>query len=178
MEHRELIEVLSARLLTRAELGDLGDLTITFRANRNGGAHVPDCKSVSAKAVYDEHVGAAGDDVRLSRIRSGLDDTLKVLTTIRERGALETSGLTRFYPIHWHDPDRSPFSDLGRALLTTRVEVTETAVTVRTRIDEDTELHRGAANPGPAGRAGRATAAGTGDHGRTGDARRPRPTGR
>jgi hypothetical protein len=39
----------------------------------------------------------------------------------------------------WYDPT---FTDLARALLTTRVDVTKTATAIYTRIDEGTELRR------------------------------------
>jgi hypothetical protein len=71
-----------------------------------------------------------------------LDETLELVTTIQERGALAVARLTYFYPLSWYGHDRSPFNDLARALLTTRVEVTESTVTVSTRIDEGTELRR------------------------------------
>ena len=51
MAHPELIEVLSSPLLTPVDLGDLSGATITFRANQNGGAHAPECKSLREKAT-------------------------------------------------------------------------------------------------------------------------------
>lgn len=52
MTHLELNEVLSSRLLSPEEVGELAKLTDTFRANLNGGAHARlGAKSVSAKAT-------------------------------------------------------------------------------------------------------------------------------
>ena len=93
-------------------------------------------------AIYDSHIGAACNDAGLRQQRAELHDTLELVTTIQEQGALATARLTYFYPLPWYGHDRSPFSDLARALLTTGVKVTEPGVTVRTRIDEGTDLRR------------------------------------
>jgi hypothetical protein len=93
-------------------------------------------------AVYDAHIGAARDNPALRRQRADLHDTLQLVTTIQQRGALAAARLTYFYPHSWHDREESPFTELARALLTTRVEVSELVVTVSTPIDEGTELRR------------------------------------
>jgi hypothetical protein len=93
-------------------------------------------------AVYDAHIGAARDHPGLRRQRADLRDTLQLVTTIQERGTPTAARLTYFYPHSWYYREQSPFNNLARALLTTRVQISESAVTVSTRIDEGTELRR------------------------------------
>jgi hypothetical protein len=46
--------VLSSPLLSDEEIGELANLTITFRANQNGGTHAAGCRHVSARAMDAE----------------------------------------------------------------------------------------------------------------------------
>lgn len=50
----EAIRVLSSPLLSDDEIGELASLTITFRANQNGGTHAAGCRHVSARAADAE----------------------------------------------------------------------------------------------------------------------------
>jgi hypothetical protein len=62
---------------------------------------------------------------------------------MRENGALRTAGVAgpnEWGP--WSTINPHSFSDLARALLTERVEVTETTIDVVMRFDEETPLHR------------------------------------
>ncbi len=45
----EAIRVLSSPLLGDDEIGELASLTITFRANQNGGTHAAECRHVSVR---------------------------------------------------------------------------------------------------------------------------------
>ena len=50
----EAIRVLSSPLLGDDEIGELASLTITFRANQNGGTHAAECRHVSVRAAGAE----------------------------------------------------------------------------------------------------------------------------
>jgi hypothetical protein len=50
----EAIRILSSPLLSDDEIGELASLTITFRANQNGGTHAAACRNVSVKAADAE----------------------------------------------------------------------------------------------------------------------------
>lgn len=97
----------------------------------------------SRAAQYDKHIGAASADGELSEMRAGLGKTIALVAAMRERGALRAAGIAE--PREWGPWSTvrwTPFSDLARALLTERVEVTETLITVVTRFDEGTPLYR------------------------------------
>jgi len=49
--HPDVIQALASRLLDLDDLGDLGELVIEFRANRNGGTHAAGCSSLRAHAT-------------------------------------------------------------------------------------------------------------------------------
>jgi hypothetical protein len=50
----EAIRVLSSPLLSDDEIGELAGLTVTFRANQNGGTHAAGCRHVSVRAADAE----------------------------------------------------------------------------------------------------------------------------
>jgi len=50
----EAIRMLSSPLLSDDEIGELASLTITFRANQNGGTHAAGCRHVSVRAADAE----------------------------------------------------------------------------------------------------------------------------
>jgi len=54
MEQTWAIRVLSSSLLSEDEIGELVGLTITFRANQNGGTHAAGCRHVSVRAADAE----------------------------------------------------------------------------------------------------------------------------
>jgi hypothetical protein len=94
-------------------------------------------------AVYDERIGAASGDRELSQTRAEIGEALVVVAAMQEHGALRAAGVEG--PRHWGpwstiNPD--PFSNLGRALLTERVEVSKKRITVVTRFDEGAPLYR------------------------------------
>lgn len=94
-------------------------------------------------ALYDEHIGSASADANLSRIRAELGDAITLVAAMRENGALRTAGVTgphEWGP--WSTINPASFSDLARALLTERVEVTDTTIDVVMRFDEETPLYR------------------------------------
>jgi hypothetical protein len=93
-------------------------------------------------AIYDTHIGAARDDPGLSRQRARLDDTLRQVTAIREQGALAVAGLTGHQAGRWYLGVQGTFTDLARALLTARVEVSQSGITVFTPFDSGTPLYR------------------------------------
>jgi hypothetical protein len=93
-------------------------------------------------ATYDAHVGAACKDRDLFRQRAQLADTFTQVTTMRDRGALAVAGLSGNRAGHWYLGAEPAFTDLARALLTTRVQVTETAIAVSTPFDAGTPLYR------------------------------------
>jgi arsenite methyltransferase len=51
--------VLSSQLPGDDEIGELAGVTITFRANQNGGTHAADCRHVSMKAAEAETMSLA-----------------------------------------------------------------------------------------------------------------------
>jgi hypothetical protein len=92
--------------------------------------------------TYDEHIGAARADEVLARRRAELVDALEQITAIGEHGALTVAGLTTYATSHAYAWSSRTFTELARAFMTTRVEVTRAEVTVITRLDEDTPLYR------------------------------------
>jgi hypothetical protein len=54
MTQPEVIQALTSRLLSLDELGELADLVIEFRANRNGGTHVASCRNLRAQAAAQQ----------------------------------------------------------------------------------------------------------------------------
>jgi hypothetical protein len=94
-------------------------------------------------ALYDEHIGSAGADAKLSQMRAELGDAITLVAAMRENGALRTAGIAgphEWGP--WSTINPASFSDLARALLTEHVEVTETTIDVVMRFDEGTSLYR------------------------------------
>jgi hypothetical protein len=94
-------------------------------------------------ALYDEHIGSAAADAELARMRAELGDAITMVAAMRANGALRTAGVAgprEWGP--WSTINPASFSDLARALLTERVEVTETTIDVATRFDEGTPLYR------------------------------------
>lgn len=94
-------------------------------------------------AVYDEHIGAASADGWLSKIRAELGEAIALVAAMREKGALRAANVAE--PREWGPWSAiyvSPFSDLARALLTERIEITEKTITVITPFDDGTPLHR------------------------------------
>jgi hypothetical protein len=59
LARREVIQVVASSLLSDDEIGDLTNLTITFRSNQNGGTHAIGCRHVSTKAADAETVTLA-----------------------------------------------------------------------------------------------------------------------
>jgi hypothetical protein len=94
-------------------------------------------------AQYDQHIGSASADAKLSRMRAELGDEITLLADMRAHGALRTAGVAgprEWGP--WSTINPAPFSDLARALLTERIEVTETTINVIARFEEGTPLYR------------------------------------
>ncbi|QXJ23413.1 hypothetical protein AGRA3207_004561 [Actinomadura graeca] len=94
-------------------------------------------------AIFDARAGAARRVGRLVRARSRLEKELDLVTRIRDHGAPATADLTRYaaggyasYTPTW------TFTELARALLTERVDVTKRTVTVVTPFDDGTSLQR------------------------------------
>jgi hypothetical protein len=61
---------------------------------------------------------------------------------MREHGPFAVAALTRAHPAYWHIPGEPDFTDLARALLTTRIEVGQETITVTTPFDAETPLYR------------------------------------
>jgi hypothetical protein len=92
-------------------------------------------------AAYDAHIGAACKDPKLSQQRAELGARLRQVSEMRERGAFAVADLAGNHAGRYiyGEPD---FSDLARALLTTRIEVSPETITVTTPFDTGTQLYR------------------------------------
>jgi hypothetical protein len=93
-------------------------------------------------ATYDAHAGAASADHALAREKSELDKARRLVTTMQERGGLAAAGLAAYRADRMYIGPQVVFTDLGRALLTTRVDVSTARVAVFTAFDEGTPLYR------------------------------------
>ena len=93
-------------------------------------------------AAYDEHIGAASKDPELSRQRAVLETALRQVNAMREQGPLAVAGLAGSHSRRWYIHSEPDFTDLARALLTTRVEVSPATITVITPFDTGTQLCR------------------------------------
>ncbi|MCP2342988.1 hypothetical protein [Actinomadura rupiterrae] len=91
--------------------------------------------------IFDAHIGAAKSVDQLVKIRSRLVEELELVREIHERGGLAAAGLTRYaagapYVRHW------TFTDLARAFLTRRIEVTGDSIKVVTVFEDGTPFQR------------------------------------
>jgi hypothetical protein len=93
-------------------------------------------------ATYSAHIGAASADHGLAREKSELDKALRLVTAMRERGGLAAAGLVAYRADRMYIGPQVVFTDLGRALLTTQVDVSTARVAVFTAFDEGTALYR------------------------------------
>ncbi|TDD34700.1 hypothetical protein E1287_16065 [Actinomadura sp. KC06] len=93
-------------------------------------------------AVFDVCVGAAKSVDELVKIRSRLAEELDLVSSIRDQGCLAIADLTQYAAGHASFTHRWSFTELARALLTERIDVTERTVTVVTPFDEGTPLQR------------------------------------
>jgi hypothetical protein len=93
-------------------------------------------------ATYNTHIGAASADHGLAREKSELDKARDLVTGMWERGGLAAAGLAAYRADRMYIGPQVVFTDLGRALLTTRVDVSADRVAVFTAFDEGTPLHR------------------------------------
>ncbi|MUN35432.1 zinc ribbon domain-containing protein [Actinomadura litoris] len=89
-------------------------------------------------ALFDACAGAAKSVDNLVRMRARLVERFVFASKVRDEGALNAAGLTRYTPY----AHRWAFSELARALLTSRVDVNAQFVTVATPFDEGTPLRR------------------------------------
>jgi hypothetical protein len=92
--------------------------------------------------TYDTHIGAASADHGLAREKSRLDEARELVATMWERGGLAAAGLVAYRADRMYIGPQVVFTDLGRALLTTQVDVSADRVAVFTAFDEGTPLHR------------------------------------
>jgi hypothetical protein len=93
-------------------------------------------------AIFDARIGAAKSIDRLVKIRSRLVEGLDLVSRIREHGGLATADLTRYAASPVSYAPRWNFTNLARALLTKRIDVTRQAITVVTPFDDGTPLQR------------------------------------
>lgn len=92
--------------------------------------------------IIDTHAGAAKSIDSLVKTKAKLKEELDLVSKIRENGALATADLTRYASDYVSYMPSWTFTDLARALLTKRIEVTGRAITVVTHLDEDKQLRR------------------------------------
>ncbi|SFO16067.1 hypothetical protein SAMN04489713_104326 [Actinomadura madurae] len=93
-------------------------------------------------AIFDACVGAAKSVDELVKTRSQLAEGLDLVSRIRDQGCLAIADLTRYAAGYAAYTPRWTFSELARALLTKRIDVTEQSVTVFTLFDDGTPLQR------------------------------------
>ena len=93
-------------------------------------------------SAYDDHIGAASKDHWLSRQRAELETVLKQVRAMREQGSFAVAGLAGAHPTYWYIPGEPNFTDLARALLTTRIDVSQETIAVATPFDAKRPLYR------------------------------------
>jgi hypothetical protein len=93
-------------------------------------------------SAYDEHIGAASKDPELSQQREALEAALRQVGAMQVQGPFAVAGLAGNHAWGWYIRGEENFTDLARALLTIRMEVSQKTIEVRTPFDAETALYR------------------------------------